>query len=267
MAPLVLKLVLVPLLLAAVSVASARFGPRVAGVLTGLPVVAGPLALLLAVEQGPGFGVLAARGTLASVLSLGVYCVVYARAAQHAGWAASLALAVLTFGVSTAAWAALPAPFWLVLLLAVATPSLVLACTPRPVAGAAGASLPKREIALRMLAGVLLVLAVTGAASTLGPRLSGLVTLFPIATSVLAASAQRTAGASHAQLLLRGLALGMYALIAFFTTLVLTLERWGVVPGFALALILALLIQVVLLLAFAPPPGRAGGLARWRARL
>ena len=45
------KLVLVPTLIAAITLAGMRFGPRVAGALTGLPVDAGPIALLMALEQ------------------------------------------------------------------------------------------------------------------------------------------------------------------------------------------------------------------------
>jgi uncharacterized membrane protein (GlpM family) len=253
-APLILKLVLVPFLLAAVSAAGSRLGPRVAGVLMGLPAVAGPLALLLTLEQGAGFGASAARATLASVLSIGVFCVVYARACERSGWSWSLCLALLGFGASTVAWNAVVPPFWLVLPLALATPPAVLALTPHPNVATLGARLPKREIALRMIPGALLVLAVTGAARTLGSRLSGLLVLFPIATSVLAVSAQRSAGPSHAALLLRGLALGLYSLTAFFATLALTLERWGVAAGFALALLASLTVQLGTLLALAPKP-------------
>jgi hypothetical protein len=47
------KLVLVPLLIGAITVAGARLGPRIAGVLTGLPVVAGPIVLFLASTTVP----------------------------------------------------------------------------------------------------------------------------------------------------------------------------------------------------------------------
>ncbi|MGF6700501.1 hypothetical protein OKW38_005113 [Paraburkholderia sp. MM5496-R1] len=52
---LALKLVLVPAFLAALTAAARVWGPSVAGWLAGLPVVAGPIMLLLAVERGPAF--------------------------------------------------------------------------------------------------------------------------------------------------------------------------------------------------------------------
>ncbi|MEW6271306.1 MAG: hypothetical protein AB1689_18655, partial [Thermodesulfobacteriota bacterium] len=78
---LVLKLVLVPLLIAGITVASHRLGPRLAGALTGLPVVAGPVALFIALEQGTGFAAHAAVATLAGLGSLVLFCVLYAHAA------------------------------------------------------------------------------------------------------------------------------------------------------------------------------------------
>ena len=59
-----LKLTLVPLLIAAVTLATRRWGPRVGGFLTALPVVTGPTLCFYAIEQGQAFGAHAATGTL-----------------------------------------------------------------------------------------------------------------------------------------------------------------------------------------------------------
>ncbi|HET9959345.1 MAG TPA: hypothetical protein VFQ61_32870, partial [Polyangiaceae bacterium] len=61
---LALKLFTVPLLILLVSLAGQKFGPRLAGVLTGLPVIAGPIAWLLGLEHGVEFAARAAVGTL-----------------------------------------------------------------------------------------------------------------------------------------------------------------------------------------------------------
>jgi hypothetical protein len=79
----------------------------------------------------------------------------------------SLCLSLLAFGASTAAWNALLPPLWLVLLLALVTPSLVLALTPRPQPNELGARLPRRELALHVLASFLRGLALAIQASTL----------------------------------------------------------------------------------------------------
>lgn len=49
---LALKLALVPAFLAALTMAGRMWGPSVAGWLAGLPVVAGPIVLLLALARG-----------------------------------------------------------------------------------------------------------------------------------------------------------------------------------------------------------------------
>jgi hypothetical protein len=251
---LVLKLVLVPLLIGAVSLANTRLGPRRAGVLTGLPIVAGPTAFWLATEQGPRFGVIAAQATLAGELSLAVFCVLYARACERLAWGASLAVALFGYAASTLCMQQLSLPFAVSLSLGMLSTPLVLALAPRPSLPARPRAVPRRELALRMSAGALLVLALSAAAPALGPRLSGLLTIFPVATSVLAVSAQRAAGAAEAQHLLRGLAAGLYCLTAFFAALALLLEQCGVALAFSLALGAALSVQIGVLALAAPRP-------------
>ena len=55
-----LKLLLVPALLALVTLAGRRWGQRVAGWLGSFPIVAGPILLILTLENGVAFGVAAA---------------------------------------------------------------------------------------------------------------------------------------------------------------------------------------------------------------
>ena len=52
---LALKLVVVPTFLALVSLAARRWGPGFAGWLAGLPVVAGPILVFIALERGAAF--------------------------------------------------------------------------------------------------------------------------------------------------------------------------------------------------------------------
>jgi len=71
---LALKLLLVPALLAAISMAGKRWGPGVAGWLAGFPSLTGPILLFLALERGPEFttqaAVLLARLPLSTAVSL-----------------------------------------------------------------------------------------------------------------------------------------------------------------------------------------------------
>ena len=64
---LLCKLALAPAFVVLVSVIARRFGPRIGGVVGGLPVVAGPILLVLALQHDEAFAAEAAR---LSVLSL-----------------------------------------------------------------------------------------------------------------------------------------------------------------------------------------------------
>jgi hypothetical protein len=64
------KILLAPLCVVAVSLAGRRWGVAVAGLLGGLPVVAGPILLVETLLHGPGFGADAAAGTLLGLAAL-----------------------------------------------------------------------------------------------------------------------------------------------------------------------------------------------------
>ena len=65
---LLLKLTLAPLLVAAATLVAQKWGPRVGGLLMGLPLTTGPIFLLLEIDQGPHFAAGAAVGILSLVL-------------------------------------------------------------------------------------------------------------------------------------------------------------------------------------------------------
>ena len=75
---LVLRLVLVPLLIAAVTLASRRWGYRVGAFVTALPAVAGPTLLFYAIQQGALFAADAARGSLLGLVGVAAFCLAYA---------------------------------------------------------------------------------------------------------------------------------------------------------------------------------------------
>src|SRR4029077_17492878 len=79
------KILLAPLCVLAVSLAGRRWGVAVAGVLGGLPVVAGPILLVETLLHGRGFGADAAAGTLLGLAALTAFVVVYGRVAKGSG--------------------------------------------------------------------------------------------------------------------------------------------------------------------------------------
>ena len=83
---LALKLLLVPSLLAVISLAGRRWGPGVAGWLAGFPSLTGPILFFLALERGPGFTAQAAVLCLACVFPAITFGVAYAWASRRYGW-------------------------------------------------------------------------------------------------------------------------------------------------------------------------------------
>jgi hypothetical protein len=85
MAVMAVKILLSPLCVVGVSLAGRRCGIGVAGVLGGLPVVAGPILLVETVLHGPTFGTEAAAGTLLALAVLTAFVVIFGRAAGKVG--------------------------------------------------------------------------------------------------------------------------------------------------------------------------------------
>lgn len=83
---LLLKLTLAPLLVAAATLVARKWGPRVGGLLMGLPLTTGPIFLLLAIDQGPHFAAGAAVGILFDLIGLAAFAVAYAAASSRTGW-------------------------------------------------------------------------------------------------------------------------------------------------------------------------------------
>lgn len=80
-----LKLCLVPALIYAVSLIGRRWGAGVAGWISALPIVAGPILLAIALERGAGFAAVSAANTLLAVLACVAFCLAYAWASARAG--------------------------------------------------------------------------------------------------------------------------------------------------------------------------------------
>jgi hypothetical protein len=257
---LVLKLFLVPALIAGVSLAGRRWGPRVAGVLTGLPLVAGPVLLFLALEQGAAFGARAALSTLAALVGVAGFCVVYAWAALHRSWAVGLLAGWATFAVAAAAVHIVPWRPSLALAAALASFAVGRAAlpgrTPGGTASRRGAAMAARrppwDLWLRMGSAATLVLVTTSLAARLGPALSGVLTPFPVAVSVLAAFAHAQQGVPALLALLGGLLPSMWSFAVFCYVLAVGLEPLGIAPAFALALGVQLAIQGLLLARLRP---------------
>ena len=77
----IFELVLVPALIGAITLAGRRWGPAVAGWLSGFPVVTGPILFFVALKQGPQFASDTAAGALAGSVAWLSFALGYAWAA------------------------------------------------------------------------------------------------------------------------------------------------------------------------------------------
>ena len=241
---LLLKLFLVPAFLVLITLVGRRWGAARAGWLAGLPVVGGPILFFLAIEQGTAFAATAAAASLAAVFASVTFNVAYAHCALRSGWGAALLVGLLAWLVAAAFLSITVSTVAAATVVALA--ALVLAPRAFPMAGGIALDRPMRpaELILRAVVGAALTLAVTLAASKLGPGWSGLLTVFPVLGIVLAVFSHRFQGGAFAATLLRAMATGLYAFAAFCLVLALTLEPMGIPGAFLLSVLASLAVQM-----------------------
>jgi hypothetical protein len=243
------KLLLAPLCVVAVSLAGRRWGVAAAGVLGGLPVVAGPILLVETVLHGHDFGTDAAAGTLLGLAALTAFVVVYGRIAAAAGPVPSLLSGWAAFLLGVAILGLVRPPLLLSLAFVAACFALGLRLLPTiPFPPPVAAAPPWWDLPARALAALALVLGLTAASGALGPHLSGLLAPFPVIASVLSVFTQAHGGVAQLGVLLRNFLLGFYGFAAFCFVLVISLPALATAAAFGLATAAALAVGAITLL-------------------
>ncbi len=243
-----IKLVAVPVLILTVSVAARRWGPSVGGFIIGLPLTSGPVLVFLALEQGVGFASAAAVGTLLGVLPLASYCATYSLVSFRESWQVTIvASTTVYFFVATLLSFTGVTPF---LALAAAIVGIAMSLKIMP---SGSDAIPTRypsswELPARMVAATSLVLLITGGASLLGSRWSGLLAPYPIYATVFAVFMQRYEGADASAPFLRGVVAAAFAAAAFFFTFASTVVALGILLAAVLSLGAALSVEALILL-------------------
>jgi hypothetical protein len=240
---LALKLFLVPSLIAAITLIGRRWGPLIAGCLSGFPVVVGPILLLVSIEYGPVFAAGAASAALNAVLGNVVFSLGYAWAAIRFSWWISLPAALAGYTVAELALSAFSIPLTLSLVLTLGGIWLGARAFPKNIAVRSAATPSPAELPARMLAGAMLVLLVTLFANHLGPRASGVFAMFPVMACVLACFSHPASGAGFVIRLLQGMIANFYSPVTFCFVLALALPELGTTRGFLIALACAMLAQ------------------------
>ncbi len=240
---ILLKLTLVPFFLFVVSMAAVRWGPSVAGWLAGLPIVTGPILYLLVLDHGGAFGVTAAAAALSAILASEAFNLAYAWTCRRSHFALAAIAGLLAWLVAAIGLTTLPAgPAFAVAAagLGVASAQVFL---PRTNAAARTISITRTDLAMRMLAGAALTLAVTMLSFSLGAQWSGVLSVFPLLGLILSVSSQRAHGPDFVVRLLRGMVLGRFSFAAFCLSLIWLLPSQNAGIAFLAASVVSCLVQ------------------------
>ena len=233
---IVLKLVAAPLVVWLASQAGRRFGHRVAGLIGGFPLIAAPIMLFLEQEAPRDLVVETAWLIMAGSPAVAAHCVIYAWLARFCegrwlwiacllcAWAGCVAVAWVLTG-----WAVIGFTGY---VLALGLGLLLARLMPRPRTPATLAPIPAIEIAVRMGAALALAAAAMFGAVTFGPRVSGVLLVFPITASVLPVFTLALHGADATARLLSGFALGLLGFTTYFFVFASLLGAFGPGPAF-----------------------------------
>jgi hypothetical protein len=240
------KLLLTPFFIGGMSLIARRWGPAVAGFLVALPLTSGPVVIFVALEHGSAFGQEVGLAVLSGGFGLCAYAIAYARASAVAGALASSLVATTAFVVAGLLVTALdPTSLPLVVVGVGLAMAAAIALVEAPPEVVRPGRPPRWDLPARVLVGTALIVGLTTLAPALGARLSGLVATYPVYVTTLTVFAHRQAGAGAALALLRGLVLGLYGWLGFFTIALATMPVIGILPAAACAVVGALAIQAV----------------------
>jgi len=245
---LLLKLTLAPLLVALATLVTRRWGPRVGGVVVGLPLSTGPIFLFLAIDRGLDFAETACVGILFGLVGLAGFALVYAGVSRRAGWAVSLALSAIAYFIVSAAVSGYVVS-GVVPAGVAAYVALLLAASRirRPESEAIRSVSPWWDIWFRMLATAGLTLAITAAAERLGPVFSGIVGTYPVVTTVVVTFTHHRFGREAALAMLRGSVLSWIAFVSSFFAIGLAINPYGLAASLGLGALAAVGTTILVL--------------------
>jgi hypothetical protein len=244
-----LKLLLVPGLVAVVTLAVRRWGPRVGGWLAGLPIVAGPVLVFYALEQGAAFAARASHATLAGLIATVAFALAYARASARWPWYLCMLLGWCVYGAGIIALYFTQPGLVASLVVLVAATGLGRRAIRRVRCADPGLRTqtyagrvppkadPPGDLVIRVVATATLVLVLTGLADRLGPAWSGLLAAFPVLTTIVAVFSHAQRGAAAAIAFFNGYLQAIVGFGLFCVVMALGLASLGL--GWALTAALA----------------------------
>ncbi len=234
-----------PSVIALVTLAIRRWGNRAGGLIGSMPWIAGPILLFFILEQGKAFGIHSIQGSMTGILALISFCFSYSAISRKLTWLPTLLLSYGIYTITALFFNYLQLNLWL--SYGVVLGCVLLALRFFPVPGNMTIT-PKRlpfDIPIRMLVATLFVLIITGLAAVLGPNWSGILTPFPILTSILAIFTHTLQGSDATILTLRGLLIGLLGFTTFLFLQAYLLPEFSVAISFGIAFLVNAGINLV----------------------
>jgi hypothetical protein len=247
---LVLKLILTPLIIAAATLVTRRWGERIGGLMIGLPLTSGPVSIFFALEQGRVFAASAAKESILGLIPVAVFCVAYTLSSRRLVWYFSSAIGIFAYFLTI--WLVsfttpllaieiilVPVILWIALILLGKPDPIEHTITP-----------PWWDLPMRMVIATTLLILITAMAATLGPKWGGLLSPFPIFTFVMAIFAHIQGGPGAAIQLMRGVLLGLFSYTSFFIVVALLVQPVNILAVYILAALAALVVNGIFLVWF-----------------
>lgn len=240
---LLIKVTLMPVVIGLVTLVSRRWGHKAGGLIASLPWIAGPILLFLILEHGKSFGIQAVPGILTGILSLVGFCYCYARLAPHLSGIWALLLSYLAFVLIALLFNMLKFALLSSYGIVMGSVLLTLGFFPNPAVASTVIRRLPYDLPIRMVVATLFVLGITGLADVLGSTWSGILTPFPIITSILAVFTQYLHGSSAAIVTLRGIMMGLLGFTTFLFLQAFFLPTFSLGASFFIALLINGLIN------------------------
>lgn len=240
---LLMRIAVPPVLVALMSLAARRWGPTIGGLIMGLPWMTGPVLFFFAYDKGADFAVAACTGIEIAVVGIAGYVLAFGLLARYAPWPVCLIGAMTTYFLIGYSSQVLELTLWQAALIGVAALIVTYLLLPKPRTATFPGRLPWWDIPARMAATFCLVAIIMTTADRLGPRLSGIVSSFPVILTVIGSFTLSQWGADALLRVLRGMTLSLMAFAGFFVVIGYALPVFGLVQSFALAAVAAVSIS------------------------
>ena len=225
---LLAKILLMPPLIAGVTLAVRKWGEGLGGWIGGFPWVAGPISFFIALEHGPLFAASTITSALLGSVGTMLFALVYSIVSSRLSWLPTVLISYVVFFIVAVLSLGNTISLVSAVLLNLVVLTAVLYFFPKPKGKGEFRKQPVYDIPLRMLVATFFVVLLTQAADYLGPTWSGILTPFPIMTSTLAVFTHSQQGSDAAVRILYGLLLAGYGFVAFLVGVAILVPQMSI---------------------------------------